>query len=258
MMPPFPHRYKDEAGKRLESLNAEGLNEIIAWMLKDEVPVAVSRDVMNWVVGQLKANLVTEDGKHDVLLKEVGTFICRTIAARSSMGLDEADYTVRETLATIYEEEEDWSEAARVLQPINVESGHRVFTDSEKAAHYVRIAELFLQEDMTVEAEMLINRASTCVGGMVDNWALKLRYQVSYARILDSKRKFLEAGLRYHELSTQSNPDIVPDDLFRLLEKAVHCAILAKAESQRDRLLGALYGDERSQQLVAYPILEKM
>jgi COP9 signalosome complex subunit 4 len=126
-------------------MTAEPLNEITSWMVKDEVPVAVSRDVMTWLVGEIKTKLVTEDGKHDELLKEVGAHICRSVSARTSMGLDEADYTIREMLALVYEDEEDWSEAARVLQPMNVESGHRVFTDTEKAQHYVRIAELYLQ-----------------------------------------------------------------------------------------------------------------
>ncbi|KAK1931730.1 COP9 signalosome complex subunit 4 [Phytophthora citrophthora] len=56
-------------------------------------------------------------------------------------------------------------------------------------------------------------------------------FHVSYARILDSKRKFLDAALRYYEFS-QSKPDEVdPGDLLELLSKAVTCAILAWCRS---------------------------
>jgi COP9 signalosome complex subunit 4 len=80
------------------------------------------------------------------------------------------------------------------------------FCEKEK---YVKIAELYLQEDETVDAENFINRASRVIHSVEadTNWALKLRYQVSYARILDAKRKFLDAALRYYEFS-QAKPEV--------------------------------------------------
>jgi hypothetical protein len=42
----------------------------------------------------------------------------------------------------------------------------------------VTIAELFLQEDHTVEAETFINRASVCMHAVTD-WALQLRFKVT-------------------------------------------------------------------------------
>ena len=36
---------------------------------------------------------------------------------------------------------------------------------------------------------------------MVQNPELELQYKSSYARVLDSKRRFLEAATRYYELS---------------------------------------------------------
>ena len=43
---------------------------------------------------------------------------------------------------------------------------------------------------------------------MLQNEELELQYKTSYARILDSKRKFLEASQRYYELSQIGNRDI--------------------------------------------------
>lgn len=52
-------------------------------------------------------------------------------------------------------------------------------------------------------------------------------YQACYARVLDYRRKFIEAAQRYHELSFKT----VVNEAERLsaLEKTLTCAILASA-----------------------------
>ncbi|GMF65320.1 unnamed protein product [Phytophthora lilii] len=186
-------------------------------------------------------------------------FICFCLAKIKPriLSFEEPDVMFRESLAAMYMDEEEYIEAAKALAAINLESSTRQYSDVEKAEKYVKIAELYLQEDETVDAENFINRASRFIHN-VEDWALKLRFQVSYARILDSKRKFLDAALRYYEFS-QSKPDEVdPDDLLELLSKAVTCAILASAGPQRSRLLGTLYKDERVKNSEHVAILEKM
>jgi len=84
---------------------------------------------------------------------------------------------------------------------------------------------------------------------------LQLRYKVCFGQILDYKRKFIEASMRYYELST-----IVAKEADRMdaLHYAVTCAILAKAGPQRSRVLATLFKDERSSKLDIYDVLEKM
>lgn len=70
--------------------------------------------------------------------------------------------------------------------------------------------------------------------------------QVCYARILDSKRKFLEAALRYYELSQLEKREIGgrrvdEDELQQALSAAITCTILAAAGPQRSRVLATLY-----------------
>jgi COP9 signalosome complex subunit 4 len=91
-----------------------------------------------------------------------------------------------------------------------------------------------------VDAETFVNKASSLING-VDDWALLLRYRVTYARVLDANRKFIEASVRYYELSTTTSTEVVQDDLLELLGKAVTCAILGKAGQQRTRVLGLLF-----------------
>jgi COP9 signalosome complex subunit 4 len=92
---------------------------------------------------------------------------------------------------------------------------------------------------------------------------LALQYKTCYARILDSKRRFLEAATRYYELSQIGGRVIggrmvQDEDLEQALATAVTCTILAAAGPQRSRLLATLYKDERCGRLPVYPFLEKV
>jgi COP9 signalosome complex subunit 4 len=187
---------------------------------------------------------------------EVGEYALGKLKPRVA-SFEESDAMMREHLSRLYIEREEYVGAASMLAGINLESESRKYEEAEKAEKYITIAELYLQEDLTVEAEGFLNRASQVVD-KVESWTLVLRYKVSYARVLDAKRKFLEAAVRYYELSQTQTQDVVQDDLLQLLGKSVTCAILAPAGPQRTRLLGTLSKDERLQMIEFYGILEKM
>lgn len=221
-------------------------------MLHEDVLLVISRAVITHLAGAIAQ---IDPDAHQWKLEFI-IFCLAKLKARI-LSFEEPDVLFRESLAELYMEEEEYLEAAKALAAINLESSARQYTDVQKAEKYVKIAELYLQEDETVDAENFINRASRFIHNVQD-WTLKLRYQVSYARILDAKRKFLDAALRYYEFS-QSKPDEVdPDDLLELLTKGVKCAILASAGPQRTRLLGTLYKDERVKNSEHFGILEKM
>ena len=86
----------------------------------------------------------------------------------------------------------------------------------------------------------------------------KMRFQVSFGRILDAKRMFLEAARRFYTISTEVGSLIENDDLLQLINKAIVCAILAKAGPQRSRMLGALFKDARTHQSKHFRVLESM
>jgi len=86
--------------------------------------------------------------------------------------------------------------------------------------------------------------------------ALILRYKSTYAQVLDSNRKFLQAASRYHDLSQANTEMIDADDLLRMLGRAATCAILAPSGPQRQRILGMVFKDERLSQLDAIPKFE--
>ena len=67
--------------------------------------------------------------------------------------------------------------------------------------------ETFLEDDASIDAETFVNKASAIING-VDDLAIQLRYRVTYARVLDANRKFIEAAIRYYELSTTTAANV--------------------------------------------------
>lgn len=93
---------------------------------------------------------------------------------------------------------------------------------------------------------------------------LILRFKSTYARVLDSNRKFSQAASRYHDLSQSTTDLIEADDLLQMLGRAATCAILSRGP-QRQRVLSLVYKDPRLSQLDSIPefqghytILKKM
>jgi COP9 signalosome complex subunit 4 len=112
----------------------------------------------------------------------------------------------------------------------------------------VKIAEAFLLEDETVDAENYVNKAMGYMSD-INDIHLRIRYKATHGKILDSNRKFLDAAWIYYELSQSPSSLIRSEDLLMLLGNAVTCVILGKAGPQRDRILNVLYKDERLSQL---------
>lgn len=186
----------------------------------------------------------------DVLELEVFT--------RANSPYEEVAFALRRKLGDALIEEGDFLAAARVLMPIKVDK----MSKAERAGWNVKLTELFLEEDETVEAEKMINRATESIHEVKDE-EVRVRYKVCYARILDSRRKFLEASQRYYELSTGNvlirGEAVKEEDLMELLAKAATCAILANAGAQRIRMLATLTKDERTKTLSTHwPVLNKM
>merc|ERR1712176_290913 len=93
----------------------------------------------------------------------------------------------------------------------------------------------------------------------VEDVPLQLRFRVSNARILDAKRKFLEAAVKYCDLSQETfGGQVCESDLLQLLKCSVTSAILAPAGPQRSRIVALLCKDERIRSVEHYEILHKM
>ncbi|ETN36906.1 uncharacterized protein HMPREF1541_07893 [Cyphellophora europaea CBS 101466] len=188
----------------------------------------------------------------------VGSHLAESLETQVA-SFEEQDAAVRETLADGYEAEEDWTAAAKALQGIRLESTQRQVSDVAKVTTWVRIVRCFLEDDDTVSAETALNRiknSNTAAQVLQSSPDLSLHYQLSQARILDSRRDFLNASAEYLNVSNSSQVD--EQDRLSALSAAIRTAILAPAGPQRSRTLNKLYKDERSSETGDYSILENM
>uniref|UniRef100_A0A7S2WS40 COP9 signalosome complex subunit 4 n=1 Tax=Mucochytrium quahogii TaxID=96639 RepID=A0A7S2WS40_9STRA len=236
----------------INAKDVDGLCKLIQFVADDSVQLVVSRAVLQVLVEAVPG--LGQDG-----ISQVSKYAIEAFKERRT-SFDEFDAKFREMYGEFLAEAEDYMGAARVLCGIDFENGR--YTESSKAQFYVRITELFLEEDETVEAERFVNRASQFIFSCTDP-LIQIRHKVSYARILDSKRKFLDASHRYYQLSVDSlqvaGKFVAEDDLMHLLSKSLTCALLASAGPQRTRILGVLYKDERTRNFpIQWTILEKM
>jgi len=244
------HKTKNEKYKKLldefvAKKQGKELRAFIDHMLEDATPLVISRTLL-----QAFAQALPTLGPD--LHKEIGHYALEKIQPRV-VAFEEQVSVIRVNLADLYESEEEWREAAKILIAIPLDTGQRVLEPEYKVNIYVKIAQLYLEDDESVQAEAYINRAAEVMHQIRDD-VLKLRYKVCFARIMDYKRHFMKAAMRYYELS-----QIVGEqERMDALQYSVICAILASAGPQRSRMLSTLYKDERTSKLGIYSILEKM
>lgn len=226
---------------------AESLKIFIEAIVNENVSLVISRQILTDVSTQL-TNLP------DPVSKAVSHFTLEKVQPRV-ISFEEQVANIRQHLADIYEREQNWREAANVLVGIPLETGQKQYSVDYKLDTYLKIARLYLEDDDPVQAEAYINRASL-LQAESRNEELQIYYKVCYARVLDYRRKFIEAAQRYNELSYRSI--IHEDERMTALKNALICTVLASAGQQRSRMLATLFKDERCQTLPAYSILEKM
>ena len=176
-----------------------------------------------------------------------------------------ADNTLRNKLFQHHVDEGDYAEAARILSTMRMEDNEGsvyYMKPIEKCDVYVKVAECYLEEELTVEAEGAVGKAGSVIETNMISFPTKdtdendeviqptstseeqentitllLRYKSTHARILDANRKFLQASMKYYDLSTAylHTDKIDADDLIIMLGKAVTCAILSPNSAQRQR-----------------------
>ncbi|RMZ87789.1 hypothetical protein DV736_g4982, partial [Chaetothyriales sp. CBS 134916] len=188
----------------------------------------------------------------------VGAHLATVLQAQLA-SFEEQDARVREILADGYEAEEEWSQAAKALQGIQLDSTQRTVPDIAKVQTWIRIVRCYLEDDDTVAAEIALNKiknSNAAVQVLQSSPDLQLHYQISQARILDSRRDFLNASAEY--LNVSFNSSVAEEDRLQALSAAIKTAILAPAGPHRSRTLSKLYKDERSSETEEYGILESM
>ncbi|KAJ8319034.1 hypothetical protein KUTeg_004125 [Tegillarca granosa] len=161
-------------------------------MVNENVSLVISR--------QLLADFCSHLSKlDDEIAMQVAHFTLDKVHTRV-ISFEEQVATIRQHLADIYERQQQWREAANVLVGIPLETGQKQYPTDYKLETYLKIAKLYLENEEPVQAEAYINRASLLQADS-NNEELQIHYKACYARVLDYRRKFIEAAQRYNELS---------------------------------------------------------
>ncbi|KAI9831897.1 MAG: hypothetical protein M1819_004619 [Sarea resinae] len=225
-------------------------------ILGDTLGIVTARPLLSTFVDTLKSLSDTS------LQIEIGQHALTTLAPRV-VSFEEQDANLREILADAHESEGDYLASAKVLQGLQLESSQRLIPDTTKVKIWIRIVRLFLEEDDPLSAETYLNRAKSLIYKVQGDNAnspeaqeLNLMFSLSQARILDARRKFLDASQVYHTFSF--SPLLAESERLRALSSAIVCAVLSPAGPQRSRMLSRLYKDERTPQTDEHGILEKM
>jgi outer membrane PBP1 activator LpoA protein len=128
-------------------------------------------------------------------------------------------------LAEIYQADGDLHSALQVLNLIDLDKTN--IDNYQKIKLALLTSEFYMEINDTVNANKFIKKIQRIIGPHTPV-ELNLRYQAIYARVLDAERRFLDSCRRYIDLS-----QLLPNEQDRMisLEKAVTCAILARAGS---------------------------
>lgn len=216
-------------------------------ILNEDISIVAARPLLDSFIGVLKklsSDAIIRVGQHAI-----------TLLQSRSTSVEEQDAQIREILADAYEADEEYIAAARTLQGIHIDSSQRRISDLAKVKLWIRIVRLYLEEDDTTSAEAFLNRIKN-LPTKIEDHELKLHFKLSQARILDARRRFLDASQEYFNVSLAAGVD--ENDRLHALSAAIRCAVLAPAGPQRSRTLAGLYKDDRATSVDEFGILEKM
>ena len=85
--------------------------------------------------------------------------------------------------AEIYEQDQNWRQAAQVLVGIPLETGQKQYTVAYKLETYLKIARLYLEDEDPVQGEAYINRAAQLQTQTKDEH-LQIIYKASHPAVM--------------------------------------------------------------------------
>lgn len=226
------------------SLEAQ-LSPFLESILIDSVSVGISRKVLSYVILKIKSMSKIQSLKYCSTLTEA--------LKLRLMSFEDQITDINQHMADLYESQQDYNKAAFHLSAIPLENSQKNYTKIFTTQMYLKIAQLYIEGHDANQAEIFINRASLLITSNTDP-DLQVKYKLCYAKLLDFRKKFLEAARRYLELSLEIRLPV--SDQNELLRLSILCAIIAPAGLHRSRLLSSLSKDERSQHFIFHPMLK--
>ncbi|KAE9983425.1 hypothetical protein EG327_005468 [Venturia inaequalis] len=217
-------------------------------LLGDSLNVVAARPILSTFISRFSTiqsnEIKTEVGKHTIEL-----------LAPKVVSYEEQDTAIKYAVAEAYEEEQEYSESAKILQKISLDSSQRTVSADDKAKLWIRIVRCYVEEEDPTSALSYLNRIKNVIYEVTDKETI-LHFQLNQAKILDSQRSFLDASAAYHAISQETTVD--EEERLKALSEAMKCAVLAPAGPLRGRTLAKLYKDDRADSVEEHGILEKI
>ncbi|CAL2042201.1 CBN-CSN-4 protein [Caenorhabditis brenneri] len=228
------------------------------------IDTVIALETGSMVVSRQFVGLITERLDNENLetecIKIISEGILSIIKART-ISYEDQVCILRLMLASIYEKEGRVKDAAQALIAINSDTspkfnGPLATKEGAKALLCIRITKLLLDCGEIDEAEQYVNRTSLLMVEVAANPEIQIEHKALQARVCDAKRRFVEAGQRYYELSVTEQLPL--SDRITALGKAIVCVLLAKPGPQRSRLLTIIFKDDRAPNCPSFEIIAKM
>lgn len=243
-------------------------------MTGEDLSPAISKNILNHIVTvALDVSNATASNLSTATRRALAEQLLEALKTRT-MSFEDQVEAIRVHLASTYEAvggSGDWEKAANILKAIPLDSGYRVISAEKKVEFWIKIAMCYLEDGMPLDADPFVSRVSSIIDQIhegsdaqskLKRANLVLRYKTTYARVQDGKKKFIEAALKYFELSQLIAQDAKTatsaEEQLTALQLAITCAILAPAGPNRSKLISSLYRDERTESLPSRGILEKI
>ena len=161
----------------------DGTQELLNHLLSEDVPLTLSRQLLSSFASSFRASAPDEAAAKALAKHAIDRIQPRRVSFEEQLA------TIRENLAVLHEAAEEWSDAARCLAGIDLDSGVRSVDDQYKLSMCVKIAMLFLEDDDAVAAETHVKRAAFLLAGRDTaaappsdaHKALELQYKVGVA-----------------------------------------------------------------------------
>ncbi|KAI5369333.1 Putative proteasome component (PCI) domain, tetratricopeptide-like helical domain superfamily [Septoria linicola] len=226
---------------------AENLVAYVQSISSDAVGVINSRPLLSSFVEQFRT-------LSDEVKLEAGPELVQILQPKV-VSFEQQDTEIKLILADAYEADDDFTNSAKTLQMITLESSQRSVSDDEKAKIWMRVCRCYLEEDDPTNATSYLNKIKQISHNITNN-ETRLQFQLSQARISDSQRNFLDAAQAYYTLSNEGVID--EEERLQALSAAITCAVLAPAGPQRGKQLAKIYKDDRAADVAEFGILEKI
>ncbi|RKO97806.1 hypothetical protein CXG81DRAFT_13745 [Caulochytrium protostelioides] len=231
---------------------AERVDALVAHVLQDALGVVLHRTLLQAITQRLihwqDAAPPDRPRRHDAVVRMWQR--CYERALPRIVSLEEPFGVICERLTAGLEEEERWTDAARVLEKLVQHTAARttpsVAPDEDpRPGLYVHIARLYLEDgNFTLADHHLISRGFQ---PRTTPRLITLQFRAAQARVLNFQRKFLMAAQKYYALSLAT--DVAGGERADCLRQSVVCTVLSPAGPQRVRMLAKLWKDDRVRQL---------